>query len=142
MDDRIEGLDAGADDYLTKPFNMGELLARVRAMTRRKAVFIADVITFGDISLDKQLRQLSTQDSDVKLANKEFQILEILMETPQMIFSAEQLLEKIWGLDSDVETNSIWVHISNLLKKLQGLHSNVKIIATRGAGYSLEELHD
>lgn len=89
VDDRIEGLDAGADDYLTKPFNMGELLARVRAMTRRKAVFIADVITFGDISLDKQLRQLSTQDSDVKLANKEFQILEILMETPQMIFSAE-----------------------------------------------------
>lgn len=142
VDDRIEGLDAGADDYLTKPFNMGELLARVRAMTRRKAVFIADVITFGDISLDKQLRQLSTQDSDVKLANKEFQILEILMETPQMIFSAEQLLEKIWGLDSDVETNSIWVHISNLRKKLQGLHSNVKIIATRGAGYSLEELHD
>lgn len=142
VDDRIEGLDAGADDYLTKPFNMGELLARVRAMTRRKAVFIADVITFGDISLDKHLRQLSTQDSDVKLANKEFQILEILMENPQMIFSAEQLLEKIWGLDSDVETNSIWVHISNLRKKLQGLHSNVKIIATRGAGYSLEELHD
>lgn len=142
VDNRIEGLDAGADDYLTKPFNMGELLARVRAMTRRKAVFIADVITFGDISLDKHLRQLSTQDSDVKLANKEFQILEILMENPQMIFSAEQLLEKIWGLDSDVETNSIWVHISNLRKKLQGLHSNVKIIATRGAGYSLEELHD
>ena len=142
VDDRIEGLDAGADDYLTKPFNMGELLARVRAMTRRKAVFIADVITFGDISLDKQLRQLSTQDSDVKLANKEFQILEILMENPQRIFSAEQLLEKIWGLDSDVETNSIWVHISNLRKKLQGLHSNVKIIATRGAGYSLEEHHD
>ena len=142
VDDRIEGLDAGADDYLTKPFNMGELLARVRAMTRRKAVFIADVITFGDISLDKQLRQLSTQTSDVKLANKEFQMLEILMENPQMIFSAEQLLEKIWGLDSDVETNSIWVHISNLRKKLQALNSTVKIIATRGAGYSLEEHHD
>lgn len=142
VDDRIEGLDAGADDYLTKPFNMGELLARVRAMTRRKAVFIADVITFGDISLDKQLRQLSTQTSDVKLANKEFQMLEILMENPQMIFSAEQLLEKIWGLDSDIEMNSIWVHISNLRKKLQALNSTVKIIATRGAGYSLEEHHD
>lgn len=142
VDDRIEGLDAGADDYLTKPFNMGELLARVRAMTRRKAVFVADVLHFGDLSLDKPMRQLSCQSNEVKLANKEFQILELLMENPQQIFSADQMLEKIWGWDSEVETNSIWVHISNLRKKLQSLESNVKIVATRGAGYSLEESHD
>lgn len=142
VDDRIEGLDAGADDYLTKPFNMGELLARVRAMTRRKAVFVADVLHFGDLSLDKQMRQLSCQSNEVKLANKEFQILELLMENPQQIFSADQMLEKIWGWDSEAETNSIWVHISNLRKKLQSLESHVKIVATRGAGYSLEESHD
>lgn len=142
VDDRIEGLDAGADDYLTKPFNMGELLARVRAMTRRKAVFVADVLHFGDLSLDKQMRQLSCQSNEVKLANKEFQILELLMENPQQIFSADQMLEKIWGWDSEVEINSIWVHISNLRKKLQSLESHVKIVATRGAGYSLEESHD
>lgn len=142
IDDRIEGLDTGADDYLTKPFNMGELLARVRAMTRRKAVFVADILTFSDLTLDKQLHQIKRKENEVKLSNKEFQILELLMENPKQIFSAEQMLEKIWGLESDVEVNSIWVHISNLRKKLQTLDSNVKIVATRGVGYSLEEQHD
>lgn len=143
VEDRIEGLDSGADDYLTKPFAMGELLARVRAMTRRKTVLAADVVRFGDLELDRESRALrrdtGKETSEMKLANKEFQIMELLMENPRRLFSAEQMLEKFWGLEADVETNSIWVHISNLRKKLTALDSSVRIVATRGAGYSLEE---
>lgn len=142
VEDRIDGLDSGADDYLTKPFSMGELLARVRAMTRRKSIFVADILSFGDLKLDRETRTLSCKGKEVKLANKEFQIIELLIENPHRLFSADQLLEKIWGFESDVEMNSIWVHISNMRKKLALLQSSVRIVATRGAGYSLEEGND
>lgn len=142
VDDRIDGLDSGADDYLTKPFAMGELLARVRAMTRRKMVFLSPQLSFGDLELDVATRTLSCRGEAVKLANKEFQIMEKLMANPQRLFSAEQLLERIWGLEAEVDTNSIWVHMSNLRKKIASLGSSVRIVATRGAGYALEVADD
>lgn len=138
IEDRIEGLDMGADDYLTKPFDMGELLARIRAMTRRKTVLEAKVSEYGDLRLNKDTRTLANSHGEIKLANKEFQIMSLLMDNPERLFSAEQFMEKIWGLDSDVEINSVWVHISNLRKKLSDIHSNVSVVATRGAGYALE----
>lgn len=137
--DRIEGLDSGADDYLTKPFAMGELVARVRAMTRRKTVLQPRIVTFEDLLLDCDAVRISNGKDEVKLSNKEFQILQLLMENPRQIFSAEQLIERIWGLDTDIEMNSIWVHLSNVRKKLTALNVHVKIVATRGVGYALEE---
>lgn len=136
--DRIEGLDSGADDYLTKPFAMGELLARVRAMTRRKTVLQPRTLAFEDLLLDCAAVRISNGEDELKLSNKEFQIMQLLMENPKQIFSAEQLIERIWGLDAEIEMNSIWVHLSNLRKKLASLNVHVKIVATRGVGYALE----
>jgi len=138
IDDRIGGLDLGADDYLTKPFAMGELLARIRAMTRRKTVLQAKIVTFEDLELNSDSIHISNGKQEMKLSNKEFQILQLLMENPKQLFSAEQLIERIWGWDADIEMNSIWVHLSNLRKKLATLEVHVKIVATRGVGYSLE----
>lgn len=138
VDDRIGGLDLGADDYLTKPFAMGELVARIRAMTRRKTVLHTSVLAFEDLNLDSERMRITKGKEEIKLAKKEFQILQLLMENPQKIFSAEQLIERIWGWDADIEMNSIWVHVSNLRKKMAALEVHVKIVATRGIGYSLE----
>ena len=138
IEDRINGLDLGADDYLTKPFAMGELLARVRAMTRRKTVLQANNLTFEDLELNKDSMRISNGKDEIKLSNKECQILQLLMENPKQIFSADQMIERIWGWDADIEMNSIWVHLSNLRKKLAELDVHVKIVATRGVGYSLE----
>lgn len=138
IEDRIDGLDLGADDYLTKPFAMGELLARIRAMTRRKTVLQANILTCADLELNSDANRISNGKDEIKLANKEFQILQLLMENPKQIFSAEQLIERIWGWDADIEMNSVWVHLSNLRKKLAALEVHVKIVATRGVGYSLE----
>lgn len=142
IDDRINGLDLGADDYLTKPFAMGELLARVRAMTRRKTILQAKVLQFEDLRLNCDTLRMNNGKNEVKLANKEFQILHLLMENPKQLFSAEQMIERIWGLEADVEMNSIWVHLSNLRKKLNALEVHVNIVAARGVGYSLEATHD
>lgn len=138
IEDRIDGLDLGADDYLTKPFAMGELLARVRAMTRRKTILQSKILTFEDLKLDSDIMRISKDKEELKLANKEFQILQLLMKNPKQLFSAEQMIEQIWGWDTDIEMNSIWVHLSNLRKKLVRLDVHVKIVATRGVGYSLE----
>ncbi|MBT2732541.1 response regulator transcription factor [Carnobacterium sp. ISL-102] len=138
IDDRIGGLDLGADDYLTKPFAMGELLARIRAMTRRKTVLQAKIVTFEDLELNSDSIHISNGKQEMKLSNKEFQILQLLMENPKQLFSAEQLIERIWGWDANIEMNSIWVHLSNLRKKLATLEVHVRIVATRGVGYSLE----
>lgn len=138
IEDRINGLDLGADDYLTKPFAMGELLARVRAMTRRKTVLQANNLSFEDLVLNKDSMRISNGQNEIKLSNKECQILQLLMENPKQIFSADQMIERIWGWDADIEMNSIWVHLSNLRKKLAELEVHVKIVATRGVGYSLE----
>ena len=140
IEDRIYGLDLGADDYLSKPFAMGELLARVRAMGRRKAEFTPNLITVGNINLNKENYELSSEKSSFRLGNKEFQMLEMLMNNPKRLISTEQFMEKIWGYDAEAEINVVWVYISYLRKKLASLDANIRIKAVRGVGYTLEEL--
>ena len=139
IEDRIFGLDKGADDYLSKPFAMGELLARVRAMSRRKSEFTPNLITIGNISLNTENYELSNDKSSLRLGNKEFQMLEMLMTNPKRMISTQQFMERIWGYDAEAEINVVWVYISYLRKKLASLEANVKIKAVRGIGYSLEE---
>lgn len=138
VDDRVEGLDTGADDYLPKPFAASELLARVRAMLRRKEDFKHNVIKFSDIELDKAAMSLSSAGKSVRLSNKAFQLMEMLVEHPGAVLSIDHIMERIWGWDSDSEINVVWVNISFLRKKLTELGAHVKIKAVRGVGYSLE----
>lgn len=138
VDDRIRGLNAGADDYLTKPFAMGEFVARVRALTRRSAAYTPSQMTAGDLTLDRSTFELSAHGASVRLGNKEFQLLELLMRQRGGFLSTEQLMERIWGYESEAEVNVVWAYISYLRRKLEGLHSNVKITASRGRGYTLE----
>ena len=140
VEDRILGLDTGADDYLTKPFNMGELLARIRAVTRRKAEFSPNLLSFGNITLNRESFELSCGDEKQRLGNKEFQMLEMLITSPGRLISTEQFMERIWGYDSDAEINVVWVYISYLRKKLTSISADVAIKAVRGAGYTLEEI--
>lgn len=142
IDDRVMGLDAGADDYLTKPFSMKELLARIRAMTRRQAETTDSILSFGNIKLDRSTYTLSTHKDSLRLANKEFQMLEMLLVNPGQIISIDQFMEKIWGFDSDADPNVVWVYISYLRKKLTALEANISIRAARGLGYTLEARHD
>lgn len=138
IDDRVLGLDSGADDYLPKPFSTKELLARIRAMTRRKADITADnLLSAGDITLDRLKFELSCNGNTTGLTGKEFQMLKMLMLSPEQVISTELFMEKIWGLDSDAELNVVWVYISNLRKKLKSIGSNVQIKATRSLGYCL-----
>jgi DNA-binding response OmpR family regulator len=139
IEDRIQGLDMGADDYLSKPFAMGELLARVRAMSRRKSEFTPNLIELGNIKLNKENYELSSDTSSLRLGNKEFQMLEMLMNNPKRLISTEQFMERIWGYDAEAEISVVWVYISYLRKKLASLDANIKIKAVRGVGYSLEE---
>lgn len=140
VEDCILGLDTGADDYLTKPFNMGELLARLRALTRRKSEFSPNVISFGNITLNRESFELSRDNDKVRLGNKEFQMLEMLITSPGRLISTEQFMEHIWGYDSEAEINVVWVYISYLRKKLTAIGADVEIKAVRGVGYSLEEI--
>lgn len=139
IDDRVTGLDSGADDYLTKPFAMKELLARIRAMTRRQAEVTDTVLRCGNIRLDRSTFELSSDRGSFRLANKEFQMLEMLMANPRILISTDRFMEKVWGYDSEAEINVVWVYISYLRKKLAAIGANVAIKASRGAGYSLEE---
>ncbi|MCM1325837.1 MAG: response regulator transcription factor [Bacteroidales bacterium] len=139
IDDKVLGLDSGADDYLTKPFSMKELLARIRSMTRRQSDASDCVLQFGNISLSRSTYQLSGPDSSLRLGGKEFQMLEMLMVNPGQVISAEQFMDKIWGFDSDAENNVVWVYLSYLRKKLSSLRADVVIKAIRGVGYSLEK---
>ncbi|MEG2017449.1 MAG: response regulator transcription factor [Clostridium sp.] len=138
IDDRVIGLDSGADDYLTKPFAMKELLARIRAMTRRQGDVSDMVINFENITLNRLTFELSSPKDSFRLANKEFQILEMLMINPNHLISTDRLMEKIWGYDSDAEISVVWVYISYLRKKLSALDAKVQIKASRNIGYSLE----
>ncbi len=139
IDDRITGLDAGADDYLTKPFAMGELLARLRAMTRRRSEYTPDIISVGNIKLDRSTFELSSEHASFRLGNKEFQMMEILMRESGRIITTDNLLERIWGYDAETDNSVVWVYISYLRKKLTALGANVEIKAVRGVGYSLAE---
>ena len=138
VDDKVLGLDAGADDYLTKPFVTKELLARIRAMTRRQAELTDNSLSFGDLKLDRVSFELSSPSGKLPLTAKEFQIMESFTNHPSQIISAERLMEKIWGFDSDSEINVVWTYISYLRKKLKLLQSGVTIKAVRNIGYTLE----
>lgn len=140
IDDKVLGLDSGANDYLTKPFNSRELLARVRAMTRTRLSQPDSRLRFGNITLDRASFELSSPSGSFRLANREFQIIEILMANPHNLISTERFLEKVWGYDSEAEINIVWVYISYLRKKLSALNADIQIKATRNAGYSLEEI--
>ncbi|MEA5082950.1 MAG: response regulator transcription factor [Lachnospiraceae bacterium] len=139
IEDRIHGLDMGADDYLSKPFAMGELLARIRAMTRRKSELTSNVLTLGGISLNRANYELSNGSASFRLGNKEFQMLEMLMSNPNRLISTEQFMERIWGCEAEADISVVWVYISYLRKKLSSISQNIEIKATRGVGYSLEE---
>lgn len=140
VDDKVEGLDAGANDYLAKPFHSRELLARIRAMTRIQTVQTDSRLTVGNVTLDRAAFEVSTYAGSFRLGNKEFQMLELMMTNPRQLISSERFFEKIWGFDSDAQMNVVWVYISYLRKKLTALHADIYIKATRNAGYSLEEL--
>lgn len=138
ISDRVEGLDAGADDYLPKPFAMAELLARVRALVRRRERLVPEVISFEGLALDLSTYTLSCGGRSAHLGNREFQMMEMLMENPRRIVATTQFMERVWGWDADVDVSIVWVYISNLRKKIAQLRAEVEIRATRGVGYSLE----
>ena len=137
--DRITGLDSGADDYLPKPFDNGEFIARVRALTRRGGVYLPNVLTAGKATLDRSTFELSGSCGGVRLGNKEFQMLELLMRQRGRPISTEQFMERIWGYDSEAELNVVWAYISYLRRKLEAVGAEIRIIARRGQGYLLEE---
>lgn len=139
IDDRVLGLDLGADDYLTKPFAMKELLARIRSITRRKTENASTVLTYGNTSLEQTTAALSANGSDtsIRLTNKEFQMMEMFLSAPETIISVDRLFERIWGYESDTETNVVWVNISTLRKKLTSLGADICIKAMRNQGYIL-----
>ena len=136
--DRIQGLDHGADDYLTKPFDTGEFLARVRALTRRNGMPLEDDPSFGDIRLDRRKLEMCRGSERLRLGPKEFQVMECLLMNKNQIVPRSLLCEKVWGLLSEAEYNNVEVYISFLRKKLRALHSNVQILSIRNAGYHLE----
>ena len=138
IDDKGLGLGSGADDYLTKPFSIKELVSRIRAITRRKTEITDSVLNFGDITLDRLTFELQSEKGSVRLSNKEFQMLEMLMINPLHIIPTDRFMEKIWGYDSDSEIHVVWVCISSLRKKLIGIGADVEIKARRNIGYFLE----
>lgn len=142
VEDKIEGLNRGADDYLTKPFNVEELVARIRALTRRKGEVILEELTYGDLTLNIHTHLLSSLTKSVRLGLKEYDLMELLISNPNQIFSKEQILSKVWGMESDVDENNVEAYISFLRKKLFFLKTNVRINTVRKVGYHLELYHD
>lgn len=140
VDDRVIGLDAGADDYLGKPFVMKELLARIRAMTRRQGGFTDNTVVCGNLKLDRSTYELSVGEKSIRLANKDFQIMEMMMVNSRQVIPTERFMEKIWGYDSETEINVVWVYLSNLRKKLAALGADVEIVVMRNQGYTLRRI--
>lgn len=139
VDDRVLGLDSGANYYLTKPFDTKELMATLRAITRTQTE-VSSRLTVGNVALDRSTYELSSPKGSFRLANKEFQMAEMLLSAPRQIIPAERFMEKIWGFDSEAEINIVWTYVSYLRKKLSALEADVTIKSTRNIGYSLEEL--
>lgn len=143
IEDKVNGLDNGADDYLTKPFNTKELLARIRALSRRREkIFIDENLKFADIILDKETHEICKNEQKIKLTKKEFDIIELLILNSGKTVSKENLTVKIWGYDTDIEYNSIEVYISFLRKKLNAINSAIHISTVRGIGYTIKEQKD
>ncbi len=140
VEDRVAGLDAGADDYLPKPFAASEFLARVRALTRRSDVYTAAILSFGNTSLDCNQYVLSAEGQSVRLNNKEYQLMQLFMQYPHLLFSSEHLMEKVWGFDSEAGIDVVWTYIGFLRRKLKLIQANIEIKTIRGAGYALEEI--
>ena len=138
VEDRISGLDSGADDYLPKPFAMGELLARIRAMVRRGNAYSPDLLRLGNIALNRSTFELTGPQGRFTLGK----LLEMLLRNPRQLIPAERFMERVWGCDAEAEINVVWVYLSYLRKKLTAVGANVGIKAVRGAGYRLEEYHD
>ena len=138
IEDRVEGLDSGADSYLGKPFDTKELLARLRAMLRRVEPIAKPVLTFGDLSLDRNSFILTGPKGQTRLSNKEFQMMELMMTSPEWVISTETFMERIWGLDSSAEINVVWTYISVLRNNIDDLSDRVRIKSVRNSGYSLE----
>ncbi len=139
IEDRVAGLDAGADDYLPKPFATAEFLARVRALTRRRGDFSPDLLRLGNAVLDRGAYTLTVDGKSERLGNKEFQLMELFLRNPRRVFSSESLMERVWGLDAEAELDVVWTYIGFLRKKLKALGANVEIRTIRGVGYTLEE---
>ena len=139
VEDRVNGLNAGADDYLSKPFATSELIARVKALSRRSMNYTDSVLTVGNVSLDCNSYELAVKNCRVRLNNKEYQMMELFMNHPKHIFSSEHMMEKIWGNNSDAGADVVWTYIGFLRKKLRELDADVEIKTIRGAGYALEE---
>lgn len=139
VEDRIEGLDLGADDYLAKPFHMGELLARIRAMLRRREEFTPDIRSFGDLSLNPQTSELRCGDRTTELSKLECRLMDVLMLNHGIYLSSEDLLEKVWGYESEADVGSVWVYISYLRNKIAAVGSNVRLRVKRGTGYMLQQ---
>ncbi len=138
VDDRIKGLDAGADDYLPKPFDMGELLARIRAMLRRREEFHPDLLSFGDLTLNMQSCTLSCRDMNFVLPKQEYRLMEQLMTNHSIFLASEDLLVKAWGYNAQADINNVWLYISYLRKRLSAMDSCVEIVSKRNIGYRLE----
>lgn len=138
VESRIQGLNLGADDYLPKPFVMGELLARVRAMLRRREEYTPDVVQFGNITLDRSNFVLSNGSMQFPLSKLEFQLMELFLLNPGIYFSSEKILQRVWGYDTDAEIGTVWVYISYLRKKLMALTATSEITSKRSIGYALE----
>ncbi len=139
VEDRVAGLDAGADDYLPKPFATAEFLARVRALTRRRGGYSPALLTLGDLTLDTEQYTLRVGQRQERLSNKEYQLMELFLHSPRQVFSTERLMERVWGLDTEAELDVVWTYIGFLRKKLKALGAGVEIRTIRGVGYTLEE---
>lgn len=140
IEDRVSGLEAGADDYLSEPFSKREFLARVKALARRSTNYVGAELTLGNLKLDCNSYEISSEADTLRLNNKEYQLTELFMQHPHSIFSTEHLLQNVWGQETDNSADVVWTYIGFLRKKLKALRANVEIRTVRGAGYSMEEM--